>query len=87
MKKSTAVVACLLVAAGLYWFTEAGDLEPPGPPAPTMRTLDEICGGPQYVLVGFSASTFNGARGLFTYAQACQADFPGSRMCSSREIM
>ena len=42
MKKSTAIAVCLLGAAGLYWLAQAGDLEPPGPPDPTMVTLQEI---------------------------------------------
>ena len=31
-----------VVVAGLCWIVFAGDLEPPGPPAPTMATLQEI---------------------------------------------
>jgi parallel beta-helix repeat protein len=42
MNKPTAIAVCLLGAAGLFWFAQAGDLEPPGPPAPTMKTLDEV---------------------------------------------
>jgi hypothetical protein len=37
MKKSIAISVCLLGAAGIYWFAQAGEMEPPGPPAPTMR--------------------------------------------------
>jgi cytochrome c5 len=42
MKKSIAISVCLLGAAGIYWFAQAGEMEPPGPPAPTMVTLQEI---------------------------------------------
>jgi parallel beta-helix repeat protein len=42
MKKLTAIVVCLLGVAGLYWYAQAGDMEPPGPRAPTMKTLDEV---------------------------------------------
>jgi hypothetical protein len=41
-KKSVAMMLGLLGAAGVYWLAEAGDLEPPGPPAPTMVTLPQI---------------------------------------------
>lgn len=36
------LTAAALIAASLTVHVFAGDLEPPGPPAPTMRTLDEI---------------------------------------------
>ena len=41
-KKPIAVMLCLLGVVGIYGFSQAGDLEPPGPPAPTMVTLGEI---------------------------------------------
>jgi hypothetical protein len=40
MRKSTALAVCLLGAAGLYWYAQAGNLDPPDPPAPTMKSLD-----------------------------------------------
>ena len=42
MKKITGIAVCLLALVGLYLGVQAGDLEPPGPPAPTMKTLDEV---------------------------------------------
>ena len=42
-KKSTLVIVVgLAMLAGVYLAIFAGNLEPPGPPAPTMKTLDEI---------------------------------------------
>lgn len=38
-------------------------------------------------LVGFTSSTFEGAAGVLNFTEGCQADFPGSRMCTSTEIM
>jgi hypothetical protein len=42
MKKSAALAVCLLGATCVYWFAQAGDLEPPGDPDSTMVTLQEI---------------------------------------------
>ena len=42
MRKPLIVLAVVCVAAGFYCSAQAGDLEPPGPPAPTMVTLQEI---------------------------------------------
>ena len=42
MRKSITMAMCLLALAGVYWFAQAGDLEPSGPPAPTMKTLAQV---------------------------------------------
>lgn len=55
MKEEKAKIAAYLLIfvglLGLWTVAAAGDLEPNGPPAPTMKTLDEIydaaAGGPQ----------------------------------------
>ena len=41
MRRFAGVGALLFVAGFLLW-SWAGDLEPPGPPGPTMKTLDEV---------------------------------------------
>jgi hypothetical protein len=37
--------------------------------------------------VGVTDGTFDGAQGIFTYNRACHEAHPGSRMCTSQEIM
>ena len=37
--------------------------------------------------VGVTATTFDGQQGVFTYNLACHAAHPGSRMCTSEEVM
>jgi hypothetical protein len=49
----------------------------PAPPAPPAH----------WQLVGFTAATFTGDAGLFAFSRACHAEFPGSRMCVSPEIL
>jgi hypothetical protein len=37
--------------------------------------------------VGVTTEGFDGGQGVFTYNRACHAAHPGSRMCTSQEIM
>jgi hypothetical protein len=55
-----------------------GPVGPQGPPGESK---------PHFGLVGFTAATFNGGQGVFSYTGACGAEFPGSRMCSSIEVL
>lgn len=40
-----------------------------------------------FQLVGFTSAALTGDSGLFGLTLACQAEFPGSRICTSREIL
>ena len=43
---------------------------------------------PRFQLVGFTSAAFTGGQGVLGFTNACQAEsFPGSRMCSSIEVM
>jgi len=50
MTRTRVLVFLLLSTVAGYCFVQAGNLEPPGPPAPTMKTLDEIPGSWHRVL-------------------------------------
>ncbi len=41
----------------------------------------------EFELVGNTVATFNGAGGLLNFNSDCAVDFPGSRMCTSEEVM
>ena len=41
MKRTVAILVLIVAVAVVFWVAQAGDLEPPGPPAPTMVTLQE----------------------------------------------
>lgn len=42
MKNLPNIAGLIAIGLALSWFVQAGSLEPPGPPAPTMKTLDEV---------------------------------------------
>src|SRR5258708_4085911 len=39
-----------------------------------------------YPLYGFTKAVFNGLQGVLGLTQACQKEFPGSRICTSAEV-
>jgi len=41
----------------------------------------------RYQLVGFTAANLTGGQGVLAFNAACQAEFAGSRFCSSVEVM
>lgn len=41
----------------------------------------------RFQLVGFTSTTYTGDTGVLGFTLACQAEFPGSRMCTTEEVM
>ena len=41
----------------------------------------------RFQLVGFTSTTHTGDEGVLRFTLACQAEFAGSRMCSSQEVL
>jgi len=41
----------------------------------------------QFQLAGFTVATFTGDQGVLGFTRACQGEFPGSRMCTTVEVM
>jgi len=53
-----------------------------------VTNLPDLGGGcSPFQLVGFTTATFTGGQGVLGFTTACQAEFPGSRMCTSVEVM
>jgi hypothetical protein len=53
----------------------------------TVAVANLPAGPQQFQFVGVTAATFTGDKGVGTFTVACQQDFLGSRMCTSREIL
>jgi hypothetical protein len=55
-------------------------------PIPVTVQNQTTGGCPQYQFVGFTTSTHNGGQGIPTLTNACNQEFPGSRMCTYGEF-
>lgn len=65
----------------------------PGPPGPEGPVGPKGPAGPPgigadvYEFVGFSSVSGNGSTGVLRFTSMCQSKYPGSRMCTSEEVM
>ena len=57
-----------------------------GNPVP-VNVQNQIGTSTQSQFVGFTTAPFNGGQGVVTYTNACQQDYPGSWMCTSKEFL
>ena len=73
--KKMVAVLILLLTSGLVWTLTAGNLNPPGPPESTMRTLDEI----------YTAFTSNTAMTSTDFSAVVSKDF--AKAASGRDLM
>ncbi len=71
---------CTSNEAPISWESEGpqGPAGPQGEPAPAP---------PRFELVGFTSATFDGDEGVLGFTLACQAEFPGTRMCFTQEAL
>ncbi len=76
---------CTTKEAPISWESE-GPQGPEGPTGP-QGPQGEPAAAPKVELVGFTSATFDGAEGVLGFTLACQAEFSGSRMCNSLEVM
>jgi hypothetical protein len=72
---------CVPAEHALSW-NQSGPAGPEGPEGPAGPSGSQARAN----LVGFSTATFTGSAGLLAFSLACQADFPGSRVCTSLDI-
>ena len=81
------ISGCLLTPGGILYNVRVGDT-PSAPCRPQDTTMMWNVSGPSvFEFVGFSGTTHDGAEGALTFNGACHATFPGSRMCTSEEIL
>ena len=55
-----------------------GETGPAGPAGPAAA---------RYELVGYTSQTMNADDGVFVFIAACQSEFPGSRWCTTADIL
>lgn len=75
----------IMALAGLALL--AGTPQVPGAIGTRWFGYDAVVGYTQWVLVGTTTSTHLGDAGVRTMNDACRAEFPMSRMCSSVEVI
>ena len=75
--------------AAVSWNSEGpqGSAGPQGPQGEQGPPGEAAVAPPRFELVGFTAATFQGDTGVFGFTLGCQAEFPDSRMCTSKEAI
>jgi hypothetical protein len=94
MRQTLRLAGLVVAAVAVCPAVHAGNLEPPGPPAPTMITLDQLVA--RHAFVGYTTARRNGgvgtgsgltgSGGTFGMGAVCRAEFPGTRICTSEDI-
>ncbi len=72
------------------WESEGGTTGPQGPQGPAGPAGPQGNPAPapsSFVLVGFSTGTHVGDDGLLAFSGTCADDIPGSRLCTSLEVL
>ena len=81
------ISGCLLTPSGILYNVRVADT-PSAPCRPQDTTMMWNVSGPSvFEFVGFSSTTHDGGEGVLTFNGACHATFPGSRMCTSEEVL
>jgi hypothetical protein len=82
------LVACLPVVVGPVVVAA----QPKGKPPKQVQIVNDplvvsSASATRFQLVGFTPATFAGDAGVLGMSRGCAAEFPGSRLCSSVEVM